>query len=135
MVWDPHFKKDKLLLESVQHFALKIIDRSWHAESSNALRLNYGLPTLEARRSYFSTLTTFEFFKWYLYVAAPNLRTCHNYQLVQPFARCNSLYNSFFIKSVRLWNSLPASIIDSDNNSSISFFMSDNFIRSVFLTE
>jgi len=60
VVWDPHLKKDKLLLESVQHFALKIIDRSWHAESNNALRLKYGLPTLEARRSYFCTLTTFK---------------------------------------------------------------------------
>jgi len=59
VVWDPHFEKDKLLLESVQHFALKIIDKSWHAESHNALRLKYGLPTLEARRSYFCTLTTF----------------------------------------------------------------------------
>jgi len=51
--WDPHFKKDKLLLESLQDFALKIIDRSCHAESTSALRLKYGLPTLEARRSYF----------------------------------------------------------------------------------
>ena len=55
VVWDPHFKKDKLLLESVQNFALKIIDRSWHAESNNALHLKYGLPTLEARRSYLCT--------------------------------------------------------------------------------
>jgi len=61
VVWDPYFKKDKLLLESVQHLALKIIDRSWYAESNNALHLKYGLPTLEARRSHFCTLTTFRF--------------------------------------------------------------------------
>ena len=84
----------KLLLVSVQHFALKIIDSSWHAESNIALHLKYGLPTLEARRSYFCTLTTFKFLNGilfcpgglYSYVAAPNLRTCHSYQLVQPFA-------------------------------------------------
>ena len=94
MVWDPRLKKDKLLLESVQRFALKIIDRSCHAESNSALLLKYGLPTLEARRSYFCTLTTFKFLNgilfcpggFYSYVAAPNLRTCHSYQLVQPFA-------------------------------------------------
>ena len=66
---------------------------------------------------------------FYSHVVASNLRTCHSYQLVQPFARCSCLYNSFFIKSVRLWNSLPASIIDSDNTSSNGFYKSD--IRSV----
>ena len=29
IVWDPHLRKDQLLLESVQHFALKIASQTW----------------------------------------------------------------------------------------------------------
>ena len=32
IVWDPHLRKDQLLLESVQHFALKIASQTWNSD-------------------------------------------------------------------------------------------------------
>ena len=48
---------------------------------------------------------------YFLYKQSPNLRISHTKQLVQPFARCTAFYLSFFISSVKLWNSLPADVV------------------------
>ena len=41
----------------------------------------------------------------------PNLRVSHEKQLVQPFARTSTFFNSFCISSIRVWNSLPSHIV------------------------
>ena len=104
IVWDPHLKKDQLLLESVQHSALKIASRSWNLDYQT-LCTQYDLASLTNRRSYFKLLTTFKFVHGFLYCPggyflhkqSPNLRISHTEQLVQPFARCTAFYHSFFI--------------------------------------
>ena len=118
IVWDPHLRKDQLLLESVQHFALKIASHSWNLDYQT-LRTNYDLAPLTNRRSHFKLLATFKFVHgflycpggYFLYKQSPNLRISHTKQLVQPFARCAAFYHSFFISSVKLWNSLPADVV------------------------
>ena len=88
------------------------------------------------RRQYFKLLVTFKFLKGFLYFPGgffvlrltPNLRTSHCLQLIQPFARSSSFYNSFFVQSVCLWNSLPGATVSSN---SISTFKTK--IRSVYL--
>ena len=55
VVWDPHLKKDKLLLESVQLFATRIASKSWK-ENSVSLNRRFELSTLEHRRQYFKLL-------------------------------------------------------------------------------
>ena len=37
----------------------------------------------------------------------PNSRLFHSKHLVQPFARTETYFHSFFVDSVKLWNSLP----------------------------
>ena len=48
VIWDPHFKKDKKLLESVQYFAIQIATKTW---SSHNTSLPHELPSLESRAS------------------------------------------------------------------------------------
>ena len=48
---------------------------------------------------------------YFLYKQSPNLRISHTKQLVQPFASGNAFYHSFFVSSVKLWNSLPAEVV------------------------
>ena len=60
IVWDPHLRKDQLLLESVQHFALKIASQTWNSDYQT-LRTRYDLAPLVNRRSYFKLLATFKF--------------------------------------------------------------------------
>ena len=57
VVWDPHLKKDQQLLDSVQHFALKIASRSWNS-SSVTLHNQYKITPLINRRHYFKLLVT-----------------------------------------------------------------------------
>ena len=111
-------RKDQLLLKSVQHFPLKIASQTWNLDYQT-LRTRYDLAALVNRRSYFKLLATFKFFHgflycpggYFLYKQSPNLRISHTKQLVQPFARCNAFYHSFFVSSVKLWNSLPADVV------------------------
>ena len=116
IVWDPHLRKDQLLLESVQHFALKITSQTWNSDYQT-LCTRYDLAALANKRSYFKLLATFKFVHGFLYcpggyfLQSPNLRISHTKQLVQPFARCNAIYHSFLYQVLNFWNSLPAEVV------------------------
>ena len=56
-VWEPHLKKDKLLLEAVQLQATRMASRQWK-ENIASLNQRFELPTLECRRKYFKLLLT-----------------------------------------------------------------------------
>ena len=100
-IWDPHFKKDKILLESVQHFAIRIATKPW---SSHNFSPPYDLPSLESRRQYHKLLYTFKFLNglsfcppgFFTIKSNPNLRIYHTKCLEQPFAKTVSFFNSFF---------------------------------------
>ena len=114
VVWDPHLKKDKLLLESAQLFATRIASKSWK-ENSVSLNQRFELSTLEHSRQYFKLLLTYKFLNGYTFCPSglfvqhpnPNSRLFHSKHLVQPFARTETYFHSFFVDSVKLWNSLP----------------------------
>ena len=57
-IWDPHLKKDKILLENVQNFAIRIATKSRTSHNSSP---PYELPSLESRRQYHKLLCTFKF--------------------------------------------------------------------------
>ena len=91
VVWDPHLKKDRLLLDSVQLFAMRMATHSWQ-EAPQALSSQCQLPPLSSRRSYFKLLYTFKFLNGFLHCPPgffnlrcnPNLRISHSKQLVKP---------------------------------------------------
>ena len=60
VVWEPHLKKDKLLLVAVQRQATRMASRQGK-ENSASLNQIFKLPTLECRRKYYYYL---QVFKW-----------------------------------------------------------------------
>ena len=128
VVWDPHLKRDQQLLESVQLFATRMAARSWTSDSES-LNHHFQLPSLSSRRIYFKALSTYKCLNSYIFCppgnfslyANPNLRVCHCKQLVVPFAKTSVFYNSFFISSARLWNSLPSDVILCANVSTFKY--------------
>jgi len=102
----------------VQLFATRMAARSWTSDSES-LNHHFQLPSLSSRRAYFKVLSTYKCLNSYTFCppgnfslhANPNLRVCHCKQLVVPFAKTSAFYNSFFISSARLWNSLPSHVI------------------------
>ena len=50
----------------------------------------------------------------FVFNTSPNTRVFHSSQLV-PFARTAAYFNSFFISTTRLWNSLPANYVHHDS--------------------
>ena len=117
-VWDPHHKKDQLLLEKVQLFAAKVATKSWSQEQASLLT-SLNLPSLMNRRSYLKLIFAFKILNnlvfcpsvLFTYHPQPNLRINHNKQLLQPFARTVSFSSSYFISTVKLWNCLPPGIV------------------------
>ena len=59
----------------------------------------------------------------------PNPRLYHSNYLVQPFAKTVSFFNSYFVSSVRLWNSLPNEVVLCND---ISSFKSN--VKSIYLS-
>ena len=57
-IWDPHLKKDKILLENVQYFAIPIATKSLSPHNSS---LPYELPSLESQWQYHKLLHTLKF--------------------------------------------------------------------------
>ena len=119
VVCDLHLKKDQQLLESVQLFATRMAARSWTSDSES-LNHHFQLPSLSSRRIYFKVLSTYKCLNNCIFCppgnfslnANPNLHVCHCKQLVVPFAKTSVFfYDSFFISSARLWNSLPPHVI------------------------
>ena len=82
VVWEPHLKRDEILLETVQHFAVKVATKNWDT-SPSPLTSNLNLPPLSTCR----TLSWFEHCKF-----------LHGYLYCPP---------DFF----STWNSLPREIV------------------------
>ena len=126
MVWDPHLIKHKTLLENAQLFATRIASKQW-TQSSEHLNSHFNIPSLSSRCTYYKLLVFYKFSEGYTYCPQgllipntnPNSRVAHNKQFIQPFARTTSFFNSYFISSVRLWNSQPSVVV---NSSSLSVF-------------
>ena len=53
IVWDPHLKKDCLLIENIQLFAARMATKSWRANAST-LNETLNLPPIASRRAYIS---------------------------------------------------------------------------------
>ena len=130
------YTNDQILLEKVQLFALHIATKSW-SEQYSTLTSQFQLPTLSSRWSYHKLLCTYKFFNGYSFCPSglftfhhdPNPGLYYSKYLVQPFAKTVSFFNSYFVSSVRLWNSLPNEVVLCND---ISSFKSN--VKSIYLT-
>ena len=121
-VWDPHLIRDKHKLESVQKFGLKFAARRWDAGYNELLDL-FNLPTLEERRIHLKLGLLFKIIHNLCYFPhlpplrenVRDLRAPHDQQLAVPLARTNSYHYFFFPHTLRTWNTLDNSCVETNN--------------------
>ena len=139
-VWDPYLSKDIAAIERVQRIAARWVKSNcnWENSVSNMLS-ELRWPTLQTRR-YISRLTI-------LYKGLHNLitleiptyitattttpystRSQHLLHFNIPTARTNYYHNSYFLKTIRDWNSLPIPIIEADTMNCFSSQLHDFLI-------
>ena len=122
-IWDPHLKRDIDKLERVQSFALKICLKQWSPNTGYRELLERAeLQSLASRRQYLKQCQLFSMLNGISFcvspltsriVAAPasvRTRSVVDSSLVQPFARTELFFNSFYPSAIRYWNSLPHEI-------------------------
>ena len=122
--WNPYHKLQIQEVEKVQRTAARWTCRRWRNTSSVGDMLDeLEWPSLEARREQ-SSLTFFykihsgtvSLDKDKYLTPTPNLhrtRESHDLQYTRYFAYSDSLKNSFFPRTIPLWNSLPSSVVSS----------------------
>ena len=72
IIWDPHHKKDQLLLEKVQLFAARLATKSWSQDQAS-LFTSLNLPSLMNCRSYLKLVFAFKIFPLFFLHITPNL--------------------------------------------------------------
>ena len=123
-IWNPNHKLQIQPVEKVQRTAARWACRRWRNTSSVGDMLDeLEWPSLEARREQ-SSLTFFykihsgtvSLDKDKYLFPAPNLqrtRASHDSQYTRYFAYSDALKNSFFPRTIPLWNNLPSSMVSS----------------------
>ena len=123
-IWNPYHKLQIHEVEKVQRTAARWTCRRWRNTSTFGDMLDeLEWPSLEARREQ-SSLTFFykihsgtvSLDKDKYLTPAPNLqrtRASHDLQYTIYFAYSDALKNSFFPRTIPLWNSLPSSVVSS----------------------
>ena len=123
-IWNLYHKLQIQEVEKVQMTAARWTCRRWRNTSSVGAMLDeLEWPSLEARREQ-SSLTFFykihsgtvSLNKDKYLTPAPNLhrtRASHDLQYTRYFAYSDALKNSFFPRTIPLWNSLPSSVVSS----------------------
>ena len=122
-IWHPYNETETKKVEKVQKTAAKWTCRRWHNSSVDNMLDELERPSLEDRRVK-SSLTFF--YKIHSVTVsldndryltpAPNLRSTrasHDSQYTRYMAYSDALKNSFFPRTIPLWNSLPSSVVSS----------------------
>ena len=130
-VWNPYLTKNIEKLEKVQRFALRLCVKQWDLDYPSLLFIS-DLPTLAARRKYFSLCSMFKIVNQLMHFpqdvfvprTTPFLHSSKHFYC-QPFCRTNSYLNSFVPKTCSDWNSLPLSVRSSDSISSFKSSLRD----------
>jgi len=123
-VWDPYTIKDSNQLEKVQRSAARwaLSNYDWRYSVTSMLE-NLNWPTLKHRRKiarlqifYKSiyNLTALEIPSYYI-TTTRLTRRCHDRHFILPTSQTDSYKSSFFPSTIRDWNDLPTTIIESDS--------------------
>lgn len=121
IVWDPHTKTGIDIIESVQKRALRFIYNAYDWRIS-VTDLRSGLQTLETRRKMHRLQTMYNiannhtkirFHNYMQFITLRLTRGKHNQTILVPHARTNAYISSFLPKTIREWNVLPQSVVNS----------------------
>lgn len=121
VIWSPHLKKLINSIEKVQMRATKYVDGLKNLEYSERLR-KLDLPTLKYRRARGDMIEMFKHFHVYdkstiskKFQPKGRVSRKHNFQIHERMAKDGVMgvqYNSFYYRSARTWNNLPAKVVN-----------------------
>ena len=120
-VWSPHTKEYIQKIEMVQRRAARYVTNRYHNTSSVTSMLDHLVwETLESRRTKNQLIMFFKIVHGlvdipadkYLTPASTRTRSRHSLKYRQIPASSDCYKHSFFPQTVRLWNSLPATVAE-----------------------
>ena len=135
-VWDPYLQKDIVALEKVQRKAARFCTNNYHPTASVTEMLeDLGWHTLEQRRSMNRLSLFYKISRGETSINVPEMRlhtdhrsrTGHAYKYYSIRATKNIFFNSFFPRTVRSWNKLPAEIAEAKSLSHFNSKLSELF--------
>jgi len=117
-VWDPHTKENIHRLEMVQHRYVRFVTGDYRYTSSvSAMLTKLQWPTLQERRANLKMVLLYRIthhqadtLQHHLIPNTMSLRG-HPNQYRVPFARTLIYQKTFFPDAIRMWNSLPADVV------------------------
>ena len=117
-VWDPHTKDNIHRLEMVQHRYAPFVTGDFHYTSSvSAMLTQLQWPTLQERRAQFKMVMMYRITHHQVDTLQPHLISSemslrgHHQQFRVPFARTLIYQKTFFPDAIRMWNFLPAEVV------------------------
>ena len=121
IVWSPHLQCQKNQIEKIQRSAARFVtnDFSYHSSVTSMLT-HLKWPSLEQRRNCLKLIMFNKIVNDLVDISitlAPLSSSTrgHNQRFVTPFARTDTYLNSFLPSTIKLWNSLPDSLIKLDD--------------------
>jgi len=114
-VWAPHTQKNILAIEAVQRRAARYATNNYSRYASVSDMLTYlQWPTLNDRREKLKIIMLYKIMQQLVEIPRTNLIPAldyyctrgYNTKYIQPFARTDTYYYSFFPSTIRTWNSL-----------------------------
>ena len=127
-IWDPYTQISIDQLEKVQKYALRICTGQWNAGYDDLLD-QFNLPRLSNRREFLRLVTFFQIHTNHFYfpphvlshqlramstTSTSNRRQVPAHAYTIPFARTTTFKQSFFPRTISVWNYLPELVIDNN---------------------
>ena len=113
-IWSPYLQKDKILLEKVQKFALRMVTKHWDF-NYDALLDVVSIDSLESRREEACLCLLYKIISYFDsdVFTFSNTRSYHSHSLTLcvPFSRTNSYMYSFVPNTINTWNRLDLFIV------------------------
>ena len=117
-IWDPHTATNISSLEMVQRRAARFVIGDYHQTSSVSSMLHQlQWPMLQERRATSKVIMMFRIVNGLVAIPSTHLIPTavavrgHSQRFLVPYARTRVYQHSFFPDGIRLWNSLPATIV------------------------
>ena len=133
-VWDPHTMKDKVLLEDVQKFALRMATKQWDSGYQELLDI-MNVPSLADRRLQLKLALLYKIVHGMCYfspdILCPrtnySVRTNHSLVIDQPYARTNAYFYSFVPHTISTWNLLHQLHVTAPSVSAFKYYFNYNY--------
>ena len=122
--WSPHTKKDINKLENVQRSAARFVSNDYRRTSSvTSMILKVGWQTLQARRRLSDLAMFYKIQHGFVNISFPTAvapsytatRQNHEHKYMAIQANTQVYKNSYFVRTVPVWNSLPATAVKAAN--------------------